>query len=278
MNEVLEKLIKKYISGPTEPNINYNQASILAKDIAMILERYDVFIEDVDTAGQSNKITLKNGNGEFCQLPEDIVDIVDFWKALPQMKDTFPYAEKASERIENETFGLIYFNKTWNEEPHLKCNMITRDGEYVELKLLDMGNADSFYYDGTEIILFDKQGNRYIKNPENNTVYLNDAEPSHEFPCGKLDVKALWESLEDVPLNPETEKLEAPWFKFKEGTEKEEIWKWFEQELQVSVHDLMHDMKKVDKMLLSFDKEKFNLKEDRKFSRKKLEGTQSLVR
>lgn len=281
MSEILEKLVKKYVSGPSETNINLDQIPSLVKDIEFILNNNEIFIGDVYSSGSFNKIYLENSDEEVFCLPGpysgDVVDIFDFVDALKEMKEAFPdgAAENAAEEILSEMHGYVYFNNVWKEEPHLRCSMISREGKKVELQLVPSDVFDEKPY----MFLLDKQGNRYKKIDGENTISLCERDGwVHNSAFGKIDVKALWESLEDVPLNPETEKLEAPWFKFKEGTEKEEIWKWFEQELQVSVHDLMHDMKKVDKMLLSFDKEKFNLKEDRKFSRKKLEGTQSLVR
>lgn len=52
--------------------------------------------------------------------------------------------------------------------------------------------------------------------------------------------KHLWESLEDVPMNPETECIEEKWQEFPAGTHREEIWHWFEEKYNVSVaEDLM---------------------------------------
>lgn len=58
--------------------------------------------------------------------------------------------------------------------------------------------------------------------------------------CGrKLDyiewVKELWCSLTDIPMNPKTECIEKDWECFKAGTNREEIWHWFEETFNVSV-------------------------------------------
>lgn len=53
-------------------------------------------------------------------------------------------------------------------------------------------------------------------------------------------VKELWEDFGDVPMNPMTECIEDFWGKFRPGTHREEIWKWFEDTFHVSVaEDLM---------------------------------------
>ncbi len=54
-------------------------------------------------------------------------------------------------------------------------------------------------------------------------------------------IKELWMQFGEVPMNPETENLEENWLLFPRGTNREEIWDWFEEEFDVSVAtDLMH--------------------------------------
>lgn len=43
------------------------------------------------------------------------------------------------------------------------------------------------------------------------------------------EVEELWSALEDVPMNPETERMEKPFLIFPAHTEREEIWKWFDK-------------------------------------------------
>lgn len=50
----------------------------------------------------------------------------------------------------------------------------------------------------------------------------------------------LWLAFGDVPMNPETECLEASWYHFPAGTHRERIWHWFEDCFSLSVAtDLM---------------------------------------
>ncbi len=42
------------------------------------------------------------------------------------------------------------------------------------------------------------------------------------------DPMVLWNYFGDLPMNPETEEMEAPFMQFPKGTHREEIWKWFE--------------------------------------------------
>lgn len=55
-------------------------------------------------------------------------------------------------------------------------------------------------------------------------------------------IEDLWEEFGDVPMNPETECIEAPWFGFPAGTHRTTIWHWFESEFELSIaEDLMYE-------------------------------------
>ena len=57
----------------------------------------------------------------------------------------------------------------------------------------------------------------------------------------ELFAKDLWDNdFGAVPMNPDTECIEAPWLHFPTGTHREEIWHWFENTFSVRVHDLMY--------------------------------------
>lgn len=43
------------------------------------------------------------------------------------------------------------------------------------------------------------------------------------------EVEELWRSLDDVPMNPETERMEKPFLIFPAQTPREEIWHWFDK-------------------------------------------------
>lgn len=51
-------------------------------------------------------------------------------------------------------------------------------------------------------------------------------------------VKGLWASLSDVPVNDNGE-IQIPWGGWQIGTDREEIWHWFEETFDISVHALM---------------------------------------
>ncbi len=57
-------------------------------------------------------------------------------------------------------------------------------------------------------------------------------------------VNDLWNEFGDIPMNPETEKLEENWNGFGIGTYREEIWRWFEETFHIRVYDLMYGKNK----------------------------------
>jgi hypothetical protein len=55
----------------------------------------------------------------------------------------------------------------------------------------------------------------------------------------KEAVKGLWASLGDVPVNDDGE-IQIPWGGWQAGTDREEIWHWFEETFEIPVHALMY--------------------------------------
>ena len=54
------------------------------------------------------------------------------------------------------------------------------------------------------------------------------------------ELENLWKSLEDIPMN-ENEQLEEDWFIFSKGTDKEEIWHWFDEQYSKGVSYLLYE-------------------------------------
>lgn len=42
-------------------------------------------------------------------------------------------------------------------------------------------------------------------------------------------LEQLWGEFADIPMNPETEKMEEPFLHFPAGTDREDIWSWFDE-------------------------------------------------
>lgn len=53
-------------------------------------------------------------------------------------------------------------------------------------------------------------------------------------------LERLWAEIEDVPMNPETECMEAPVLGFLAGTHREDIWHWFDERHSKGVAYLLY--------------------------------------
>ncbi len=53
-------------------------------------------------------------------------------------------------------------------------------------------------------------------------------------------LELLWGMLEDIPMDPETERMEEPFLTFPAGTYREEIWHWFDQQHSKGVAYLLY--------------------------------------
>lgn len=53
-------------------------------------------------------------------------------------------------------------------------------------------------------------------------------------------LESLWHEFEDIPMNPETECMDAPFLDFPAGTHREDIWHWFDERHSKGVAYLMY--------------------------------------
>ena len=56
----------------------------------------------------------------------------------------------------------------------------------------------------------------------------------YSMPLAKFDWRLLWDKLGDVPVNDDGE-LEEPFEHFGEGTDREDVWRWFEWFFNISI-------------------------------------------
>ncbi len=59
------------------------------------------------------------------------------------------------------------------------------------------------------------------------------------------DILELWKKLGDIPVNDD-ELIQEPFLDFVRGTNRHDIWHWFEDEFSVRVADLMFQMPEGD--------------------------------
>lgn len=53
-------------------------------------------------------------------------------------------------------------------------------------------------------------------------------------------IKNMWDELEDIPMNPETECIEEDFYQFPAGTNRKEIWHWFDEQHSKGVNALLN--------------------------------------
>lgn len=54
------------------------------------------------------------------------------------------------------------------------------------------------------------------------------------------ELEELWAELTDVPMDPDTERLEEPFMDFPAGTDRETIWHWFDERYSQGVAHLLY--------------------------------------
>lgn len=54
------------------------------------------------------------------------------------------------------------------------------------------------------------------------------------------ELDELWKQLEDLPMDPDTEKTEEPFLSFPAGTDREEIWHWFDERHSKGISYLLY--------------------------------------
>lgn len=65
-----------------------------------------------------------------------------------------------------------------------------------------------------------------------------------------VKLEELWAQLGDIPMNPDTEKLEEDFLDiFPHGTAREEIWHWFDQRHSKGVAYLLYGINGTDRMM-----------------------------
>lgn len=61
------------------------------------------------------------------------------------------------------------------------------------------------------------------------------------------ELEQLWAEFEDVPMDPDTERIEDDFLCFPHGTHREDIWKWFDERYSKGVYHLLYGFGGVDR-------------------------------
>lgn len=64
--------------------------------------------------------------------------------------------------------------------------------------------------------------------------------PAYATHLSQNFIKELWNKLGDVPMNPETEQIEEGFYIWNAGTDREDIWHWFDEHYDRGVVALLY--------------------------------------
>lgn len=55
-----------------------------------------------------------------------------------------------------------------------------------------------------------------------------------------IELEKLWKQFEDLPMDPDTQKIEEPFLSFPAGTDREDIWHWFDERHSKGISYLLY--------------------------------------
>lgn len=192
----------------------------------MKLTSLKLYATETLNCGTADLIMLDN---IYSVLAEDAQERKEIFEEFPNpslntllfetyMTITYAVQEKVNELIKKEKVNPEYKNKLTK-----KAKELTEETPYANC-------LDTYFQnDLDQTVDFDKN---ITENAKELINYWkdNDEEEALQY----------WHSLEDVPIN-KNEEIDTDWHIFEQGTHREEIWHWFEEEFGVSVKkDLMN--------------------------------------
>lgn len=140
-----------------------------------------------------------------------------------------------------EKIGFPRFGKRIEQDFDYDVFLCDIDDE--ETSITDLENADHFNNIDTCImwaVLWGMDGKLYdgmhivIQSPEPEVV--------KEYVTYDSLLEDLWKTLTDVPMNPDTEDMEEDWFIFPKGTNREDIWDWFDEQHSKGIGWIMENI------------------------------------
>ena len=95
---------------------------------------------------------------------------------------------------------------------------------------------------------------KILRRPSGATVYVPDSDIYYEWEILKTTLEGelptlgerdkrledLWGEFGDIPMDPETERIEEPFLSFPAGTDREDIWHWFDKRHSKGVAYLLY--------------------------------------
>lgn len=112
------------------------------------------------------------------------------------------------------------------EEINSKIRQIIEGGNYIS----------KHYYEPTSDFQKRMKDNEYHYNiaTADNILHFTSKKETYEIPAKEFEWRMLWDKLSNVPVN-EDDELEESFEHFEAGTDKEDVWRWFEWFFDISL-------------------------------------------
>lgn len=130
-------------------------------------------------------------------------------------------------RLEDEDYD-VYFLYTYDKDKEIPMYYLNHD-HYNNIDTCIMWGIVEIIKHG-----LDHKEELVIQDPNTNIV--------KEYTTYDSLLEDLWKTLTDVPMNPETEDMEEDWFIFPKGTNREEIWDWFDEQHSKGIGWIMENI------------------------------------
>ena len=109
---------------------------------------------------------------------------------------------------------------------------------------------DMFFFPEEECIEYHPKRSRYVNmqsfclhiwRPADGNLRYPDMKEIPTIAKRDAQLEELWSQFEDVPMDPETERIEEDFYCFPHGTPREEIWHWFDERYSGGVYSLLYN-------------------------------------
>ena len=109
-----------------------------------------------------------------------------------------------------------------------EIRQIVNKGEYFGSKYFETVEITKRRMNGTQY--------RYYITTADNILHFYTKDKSFELLKNDFDWRILWDKLGDIPVN-ENDEIDEPFEHFEVGTDKVDIWKWFEWFFDITLGD-----------------------------------------
>lgn len=162
----------------------------------------------------------------------------------PFLEYDSPYTFKKAQDL--ETLKLFFFHGNWSirtgilYQDLLFVNQINDGDEWWTLKRNKAGKWIPFESISFEHIIKDNEFEGFMQNLIEATI-KQCKNLTYKNAIPDRDLEQLWDTLTDIPIDPDTEQIDTDWHIFTKGTDRIDIWRWFDERHTKGVHWLLYE-------------------------------------